>query len=467
MSLATKTLSLASAVLSGGARIASAGGGLPQRITTEDDLLLPNNLPYLFGNVVFDSNNDMWVSSFNLGSIRKYNLAGDLLDTIGPISSPMGIYLDGNDLWIGVYGEIKARRYDVTNVPAVLQYTTPVLATRPSQVFPHSALASDIVWLKTYSAGPFEEWNTTTDTMTGRSIPGSVLAALPDLDGFWIADGSTIRHWLVSDLSNDRTYSPGYGITHPGWVWSGFMQSLGFDGTYVYVNPQIFGDIFRITASDALFDRRILSATPETGAATGASGWTQKQMPSFSSDGNYMAIMNSVPATGTYRGLIIRRSTHRARWSWAPGGPVTVQYLLVPGGLCRTQDASNDLRKARCYYSLNGGVDRTEFTPGSPISVAVSSTQTLTIDVDMENWQHLDRVAPWVGGDAGEGITFLYTDSAVIKSGRIVVKSGRVIRLSVAGKTVKLGSVSDTIRVNEAPTIVRMSSRKTVVISGQ
>lgn len=114
----------------------------------------------------------------------------------------------------------------------------------------------------------------------------------------------------------------------------------------------------------------------------------------------------------------IRLGTQRARWAKTftagtfPSG-VTLKGVAVPGALGREQDATDDLRKARCYYSLDGGSTRTEFAPGQMnLAVAVASGATLTLDVDINTEAKPTQIPPWVGGAAGEGVSLVYDDPA-------------------------------------------------------
>lgn len=105
-------------------------------------------------------------------------------------------------------------------------------------------------------------------------------------------------------------------------------------------------------------------------------------------------------------------TTGRARWTFTPTIACQLRGIAVPGCESRGLTTNLDARGVRTYYSLDGGANRTEFTPGQlDLNVAIAASQTLTIDADFPFLgNNTTQPQGWVGGDAGEGPTILYDD---------------------------------------------------------
>jgi hypothetical protein len=102
----------------------------------------------------------------------------------------------------------------------------------------------------------------------------------------------------------------------------------------------------------------------------------------------------------------------RARWTLAADAvnDRTLHGIELPGSLSRNLPTSTDQRHGvRCYYSLNGGTDRTEFDPGDgDLDLSVPAGTAVTLDADFMHHDIADL--PWIGGPAGEGPVAVYEE---------------------------------------------------------
>lgn len=168
----------------------------------------------------------------------------------------------------------------------------------------------------------------------------------------------------------------------------------------------------------------------------GLGGWTVHSIgigvsPTYAGDKKYIAWTvtgrGHPDKTGYLQADIRRRTIQRASWAWTvasgtyPGG-LTIKSVDMPGDLplddvgydALASDVVEadyaDLVTCTCYWSIDGG-SRTEFNPGTPMTVVVDADSVFTVDVDMFDWTPVSE-QPWVAGTAGEGPTVVADDPA-------------------------------------------------------
>jgi hypothetical protein len=406
-------LNLADATLSGGARLVAAGGGLPLRITTAalQTIALGGNTNYC--GIVWDVDGlHLWHS--RTGVLNKYRVSdGAIVKTIACGGScTMGLSrTDGGAegrLIVPSYTDHTIREIDIT--------TSAVVVTVPIGVNSCYAIRVPGVTGKYWSipnygtGGTFIEYNTD-GTPTGRTIAGSywnspnVHTSFPGY--FWITTygGSTYKI-RESDLAVMVTYAPtaaAYGL--PCDNRSMYGPCVDLQGR-LYAWQSSAQAVDRWTAAGAP-DCRILwcDAARQVPWITWDAGASPNAFIRFSSDDQWMAWLAATTG-GTIRFNALRAlcvGVQRARWTWAFTADFPCSGIDVPGHDARAKDAV-DYRASRYYYSLDGGVTRTEIVPGAPLTPIIFLTgQVLTLDGEFTMLGVPPGPAPYIGGDAGEG----------------------------------------------------------------
>ncbi len=434
MGLDSAEVTLASATLSGGARLASAGSGLPQRITTEADLLL-DAITNPTGGVFFDPDSlHIWCTApSGTNAVRKYRISdGSLITSQATVgTAPRGVFRpDSTYYFVATVSSGRAERYDF----ATLTGTQTTGLTNIAQVV---QAASGKIWWRTGTG------TTLTETNVGGAATGRTLA-MTACQNVWATSGylywcDTVSIYQVreTDLVTTMTWtSSGVGGA-PGSTMS--YRCLYVDASNrPYATGNTGGDVDRWNAATTTIDRRMFWSMPEFGGtANPPSTNFSLGFLAYSDDGRYAAFFTANAAKTQLDAIRVTNvQTQRARFAQAFASDVTLAQIVVPGKHGNHYDGgtSTDLRKTRFYYSFDGGSNRTEFTPGSPLSVAITTGQTLTVDVDFNLAEKPAGNAPYVGGDAGEGITIEWDDPALDAAGGDV---------SVAGQTTTLATIRD------------------------
>lgn len=422
MALVEIARTLADATLSNGASLVTAGGGLPQRITTEEYILdLSGDISNQIVGLLF-GNDDRSIIVAASSMIRKYSLAGALLNTITQ-SSCWGLWRWNSDT-ILVGRNINATTYyELTE--STWTATAPALGTSANArlVFAVPGGTADRIWRS--SGTVVEEFVRSTGAATGRSIAvvhNAVSASDADgVPGIYLSTGgTTVTKYRESDLTVEKT-----------WTTAGNARAPGTQvGTELHVDPTGRPVVFN---GGPVIDRldlaggaqkdvaeRYIWSGPEIGGsgAPQSGGGNQTQLPiGWSSDGRYVAYLtNSPDQTAARRAVRIKNLLQqRARWAVPVAANGLLKRIAIPGHLGGQLGVSDtgwragttlDFRRARCFYSLNGGGSRVEFTPNAPLAVAVTAGQTITFDVDLYSGPGVPGgPAPWVAGDNGEGPT--------------------------------------------------------------
>lgn len=411
--------------LSGGARLAAASGGLPQRITMELDGLVPSVMSGRSG-VVWDPDGaHVWVSSDALSRVRKVRVSDGVAVTeftnntsdggTRTITNPYLGSRRGTKLYFacgaaaGPYvGEIDTdtlvcRLYSQPGYPATgLGH---VFCAEPGKVWYRNAHTTSGTYREGTLAG---SGDSAAITDTGQTITGWDGAG--DNEGLraYVATGTGIT-WI--DLATDvqTALSPfttaingltGYGNSFRGLVWDPITNAPILQNGNQQTDH--WGRVTRNASTGALtgWGVRVTSLTDYGGVGFYRS--TDFSRPAFaiSPDGSKLAIAvatsnASVSALTSVR--IVNLGVQRARWAWTPAQSIRMTRIHVPGdfaacwGAVENMSSSPswlqsvyDLRRVSFWYSVNGGA-RVAFDPGAPLAVDVPAGQQILIDVDMQH----------------------------------------------------------------------------------
>lgn len=411
MALRTHTFALADAVLSNGARLASAGGGLPQRVTTE--IVRQLEISAQYNQVAFEANGTLWAPDFNNQWIKKYDLDGNVLATLVTAQQHMGALVENGRLYTANYGLNRIDEWNLATLALVRSFSTG--AVKPRALAKAGTAPSGTIWWTEFSSSVAREVNMDTPAATGRTTGTLAFGPIEgDANGIWgfgIADH--VRHVLHSDLANDKSFQRTTAQLSNGNDGEWFASQEGFLGVdsvgRVYFSSVIYGNVDRWTNA-GVFDRRVLVGPWDRGGASQAATCQNGRM-AFSPNGQHALVPVEIASHLNYGGWrVFRIGDQRAQWAKTFAFGARVASIVIPGQSANERDASKDLRKSRFYYSTNG-VDFTEFTPGTPLSLSIANGATLTVRADMKVWESGGNgIAPYIGGDAGEGPTILWDD---------------------------------------------------------
>jgi hypothetical protein len=423
-------LALADATLSGGARLATASGGLPARITTQADRLIDFRSGV---NDAFTFDPDgvhVWATRWSAGNVRKIRISdGAVISTIATTGG-MAISRDGaTGFFFADYTNSKVRHVSFASGLIDATYTSPLANPASLTVVPG---ASTKAWVGPFPFGTAQEFTLSTGIATGRTITG-VWDLWSTTGKIYVANGTagTVTRYAESTLASEVTWT--FNADRGTWIgheWPSFRASVStdYDGNVVS-GHWLSGQFDQLAAGGgtgaAAVTKRSVFALPDMGGSSSApmstvtvSGWAFKAV--WSDDGTQVAFPASSSAINTSTYLrVVNVGTQRARWALPFAVDTTVKAINVPGAHGRTTDGTLDLRRVRFYYSLNGGGTRVEFTPGAIISLAVAASETLTIDADMTLAGSVGLGgAPWIGAsELGEGNTIAVAWDDGITSG--------------------------------------------------
>lgn len=417
-----RLFSLDEAVLSGGARIATAGGGLPRRVTLQADTYV-DDANYFWCGPIFDPDNlHVWTGDMDSSVIKKIRISDGVVVSTLAAPGVMGLFrYDATLFYAALYSApSKLREYDFSGT-LLKNLDVSAVRTNLGQVVRVPGTTNK-AWLKRLTDGGTDaarEVDLTTGAATGRTIAGPIYSMFATTGYIWVnRSENTIQKIQESDLAVVATWAHGgnqYSGGGPGYL-SDPWKSIYVDATgRVWLNCYD-GSLDRFDAAGGTppaGGKRILyhSPTQRGGVKILASEYHSNGFVAFSDDGNYVAFPTINTARTLLTSLRIRRiSLHRARWTIPFVGAATLKSIAVPGLLGNQYDGSTfDYRRTRCYYAVAGGA-RVEFTPGTPLTVSIAVGQSLQVDADMNTWETPVGPDPYVGGDAGEGISVLYED---------------------------------------------------------
>lgn len=459
MALQVDSLTLDEATLSGGARIAAAGSGLPRRVTTQAPVTY--RVGHQYAGVIWDPDGaHVWVTNFSPSRIRKVNIAtGTATDFSIAAGGFMGISrIPGNTTHFFVCEYVSAgppgKLHKVAFATGAIAATyTMIAGRRATSVAPSSD--PDLVWFADLtSLSTVREYRLSTQTETGRSAPigvNNIFGVVASSDGAYyylttaslVAKVNALTNALVTSWSLNSSFQAGAaGTGDAAYMQTRWSAPLS-DGTVLTMTDR--GTVDSPNYSGTTYAgvsgwKRIMTLWPEAGSPGIPFGiGSELRGPWLAEDdqGDYLAFLTRGAPTSdnVSDGLrIMRRSTQRARWSQTFASPVTLKGIAVPGLYGGGMDGSADLRRGLVYYAVNGGA-RVAYSPGTPLDI--DSVTSVVVDADLSpNWLMPVGPAPYVGGDAGEGITLLYDDpAATLYAPQVVTRyRGRVNPVAVRGR---------------------------------
>ncbi|MBD3250971.1 hypothetical protein GF380_00625, partial [Candidatus Uhrbacteria bacterium] len=256
----------------------------------------------------------MWVSNLSAGTVHKYTLKNELVDTISVGSSPLGMAFDGEHIWVADPGSSQVHKINV--------YTHDVVSSVGVGSAPLSAVYDgEYIWVGNYGVGTLSKINPVTEAVT--TVSG--LAGPEDLafDGeyIWVADSGNDSVRKVDPATDSVVETIAVGDNPHGVV---------FDGGYLWVTNYHSNSVSKI---DVLTDTVI--------ATTTVGQWPYK----ITFDGRYIWVPNSgadtVSQIDVFTNAVVK--THDTC-----DNPIAIEFdgsaVWVP---CNTD---NEVRK----YSSNG-----------------------------------------------------------------------------------------------------------------
>lgn len=431
MAVAVEQLSLASAVLSGGARLAAAGGGLPQRITTAADFAFAGGM-LSYNNPVFaDDGLSFWWTSFSgpAGLYCTRIADGALLASVGTAGSPMGLSVDrtAQRLYVAVYTTSHCREYDMAgNLTADLNLTG-VGWTNCAHVVRVPGTAGKI-WARGYAAAnTVVEFSLTTGIATGRTIVSSVgIRSIYATTGYiWVVGGNgrvvkydeptlaVVYLWDPTGTSSDHGGDAGRYPADQG--------GLTVDSAGRPIVVRLNGAVDRYSAiggAGYTAERLIWGANPRLRDGVGGRSliaFLQNQPIAFSVDEAQIAFP-TVDNAGAISEIRVRSTAAAvSTWSKVFATSAVISLIGIPGALRgdRGNDKASvavDFRAALFAYRVAAGA-WVAFSPGAPLAIPIAAGQTLDVRATMNTFGQPPGNDPWIGGDAGEGITLVYEDT--------------------------------------------------------
>ncbi len=416
MPFSIQTIPITSAVLSGGMQLKAAGGGLPQRLTGQDDIVFEPRVSSggVQEGIIFDPDNlHFWVPKYNTASnnLVKYRISdcGAAQTITVATSTNMSLFrrANGTSFFVAQHTANQYQEVRYSDGAILATYASPVGAA----IVVETGTMANTAWVMPFAGGTVTEVTISTGLATGRTIVVAGLNSLYATANFiWISTSAGIvRKYNESDLSIADTWtatsSTNYSSISNVFGTYGY-GSLIVDGSGRPIVVQgLYGSIERLKSTGgsgtAMFDKRLFyGAQPQLrGTAHSPTTSILYRHFAFSDDGKY-AVFSTLPTTTNNRQVRrVNIGTQRARFAVPYATASTVKYITIPGLMGNHWDGTDDFRRTKFYYSTDGGSIRTEFSPGSELAVSVGAGGTLTVDVDInESEGKLFGPAPYVEG---------------------------------------------------------------------
>jgi hypothetical protein len=434
-------LTLGSATLSGGMLLASAGGGQPQRLTTELDKFYTNtsmgSTSATRNGFAFDPDNlHFWVlvgttAGANTG-FRKIRISdGAVIATVTGnasdggtrvITSPQGLTRRGNKIYAGNAGAgTYLCEYDmVSNVCRLYAQAT---VAAPCHVVSDGAN----LWARTAptSSSAYQEFtlggagDAATATPTAR-VTAAAFEMVVDNAGTYayLAVGTLITRYKISDATTTN-YTPGLSLNVPGYNGNTF-RGCSWDKVEdkLIVRHVNSDDWWYVNSSFNGAEKRAFGVFELGGILAEVGTLFQRSAIAWSDDASmvgFMATESGATATTATNVRIRNLAIQRARWTWTPSTPAVLKSIRIPGELANVQGYMDNLpnpatffssifefKKTRVYYQVNAGA-RVEYL-GGELAVALAANDVLTVDADMQHLvAHPHAIAPYIAGDGAEG----------------------------------------------------------------
>lgn len=422
---ATATLSLASATLAGGARLASSGGGLPARITTASDITIAaaHNVNFQ-GNHCFSQDSAyLWIGDRNINNTIRYAVSdGSVATTLTnkklAYIAPSG---DGATMFGGMWDN-GTTLYQLNWDGTANQSATCVAST--FQVA-QGSLDSSTVWTRVFGSNTITQYNWPAMTATGNTVTGPAstqnfqIINVGGVDYIFAFGTTQVKSYQIGSLTTIVTWTLGatnstqFGDDTSGAWLSGIVDTSG--------RPLVSGRLGNVdrylstggTTFPTNFDTRVMwggdAITPMASSENAGVGGIGTTL-AFSPNGNLVAysVHNSSRQLKDVR--ISTIGTQTAQWSNTFSAATTIRGVLVPGKLGNATNGSTSYARTILQYSTDGS-SWTAFTEGAPLAVAIGAGGTFYIRATLSLWMMPPSFPPYIGGDSGEGIQLIYDSS--------------------------------------------------------
>jgi hypothetical protein len=463
MAIVPIDLTLASAVLAGGARLASSGGGLPQRVTTEQDHFLDQNIllggsASTFQGIQFPSDGTMDILGIMANStVKRFTGSGTSWSQSYSTGASNGRSILRSAANTSVIGRELAGAttfLELAEGTGVVSSKTFGPAATQKQVFVVPGGTADRAW---YHAGTalLSEIVYSTGAATGRTITpttGCLVAVGSNWDGtasiYILEAGTRITRYNESTLALMTTWTtaPGSDLGPPGSSFGNAGLIVQADGRVIVRNdsPYCFERLPATGGTDMHADsgvERVIWGSTELGGPvrTNLSGGAQFE-PGFdiSPNGRWFAWIASSAASVVFRGVVVRNiQTQTAEWTYTLAGEVALTDFNLPGNLGNHYgihapfynghaSVAYDYRNARVYYQrvgLDGSVvylPHGAYVPPGGLSLVGASAIKIGVEFDRGLGKVVTATGPYIGGPTGEGPR-LYLDSGVnVRRGRVL-----------------------------------------------
>lgn len=436
----TSSFLLSAAALTGGAVIATATGTLPQRISEVIETYITGTTQTRSG-VVFDPDgNHFWTTDGTANQIKRYVLATGVINafrtgsttdpTRNTLGTPQSLIMGfSNRIWFAsqtnhLVGYIDPTTLAIEMFSGTLSNPNHVVEHTPGKILVRGLLVGTSP--STYTEFSFSgTGSANTVAYTGKQIiEGTTFwDCIADLtSSVYTTNATTIIKRDATTLTASATFTPqvgnwlqipGYGITYRQIAYHPSAAKLyarqANEDSWLALN------VAGMTVAGRVFDDSEYENPPG-----GVSTNLQRSTMTFSPDGTKMVFFTyerEAAATVSQHFRTMMLQPQRARWSWAPGANVHVKSINFAGmfgnqvGSMQNMPAHTwlnseyDTRRTKFYYSLNGGSSRTEFRPSEFIDLAVTSAQTLTVDVEMQKTPlNNNGPDPWIGDKTVDGL---------------------------------------------------------------
>ena len=401
--VAYKQLALDTATLSGGAVLSAAGGGLPRRITTEAEALVVCRVQAGYSSVIADPDGlHIWSNNETGSTIKRWLIstgASDLTLTLASVMSISRIPGDTANFWGFGYVTLVCKKYRFSDGAVQVTGAMPAGITMGCIVS-----SATLGWGFALNGGVATEFTLATGVATGRTIAGTTQDMATDGTYIYVSTGASVKKYDLATLTLQATWTwyACYGNA-PGDAYIAHVWGLSIDAAgNVYVQQALTGTYWLLNPAGGAYSagvtRVYIQGAPEqTGGSAGGQNYnytsTYGQFLTgicWSDDGNYvfMPAETSTLYTNFTTTKRVNIGLQRTRW----GTPTTILSttlattmlgISITGNFGNSQDASNDFRRVKFYYSLNAGMTRVAFEPGQLLSVAVPANTAVTIDVDV------------------------------------------------------------------------------------
>lgn len=440
-------LTLAGATLAGGARLASSGGGLPSRLTTELDQFLDINA--LVGAVGIngiafpsDGTSDI-ISVLTNNTTKRYTGAGSLVWTVASTAGRSLARITGAKVIEARETAGSALFFEIDEATGVLTNKTFGPAATAKQLIVVPGGTANTAWY--HSSGTvITEITYSTGAATTRTISGltGVLAILGSnwngTPSIFILESSTrITRYNESTLALMDTWTTAPGAGAQGMPGGQFGNSgIWIDSAgRIYVKSEAPYAIDRIlsttgianlhTSANATSVERVMWGGSEFGGPMQApTGGGAQFEPGFdiSPNGRWFAMVVPTTAPVATRAVTIRNiQTQNVEWTQALSNAVSWIGISMPGNLGNKYGVwplnwnsgnAADLRTAKFYYQRVGSGGNVDASPvylahGAyvpPAGLALAGITSLKVGMDFSRgWGTAPGPEPYIGGPSGEG----------------------------------------------------------------